>query len=1480
MGNTRFRGVGLEGLKPLPPIARPERTKDPYANSKLMHFRMAKHKEDLLKKIMQADWRILENAKEAAESVEESASNSPAKDPEPDYPKELNYQFLKRCVETAPVTPMQQEWFEQILQMIPARLQATPKLQAVISALFEEINETFNKSMKKSMVQLALVKPHVQGLEEDDTGGVPEEPTGLDYSSPWHEDFLNCRQEISVNLHILHPSMQTVLQMCQATLGPMLIVDCAGFRGQGCIEFEHLRNSVILECEKSEEKLQTSWLPSIINIFADKNNFASVRSDKLDSFYSCVTTLISNQLKDLLVRTIEAWVNLFDEVNKQNLPVLKMELIFDDNKMQFYPLYEDLEELVLFVVEEVTGTLQHVPTIQSWLAGSQNTQSVDVKVADHIVSAAISKLKDAVKRHFEEPQAHLQWFNDQYDYIVNGDELSRIEAFMAEEHSFEEYCTYIEKLRSLSKEIMLLPSIEHYDMLRLDCEDLKRGLSDEATGLANKLLDRVSADHRLENQAICAEFNTVAERALKEPETSEELMEMMAFVENARTMGMIRLNEKISESHTRMQYLLDVYLFSKGDLELNSQVLTWPKRINPVFDQNEELVESSKQTGEKLLTEKKEKTMLELAKLKQRVDEFNDNGELDMMSQYVQDVRAVQKRLVDACEQIEWIKKEEKLYKYPISNFTEPDEITTSLDPFMRLFQVVFKWQRAERKWMDGAFLDLEAEAIESEVDEYWHELYKIQKVFNNKLKKLNAEREERERERKKKLRHTDNPEELAKLKEEPEVTPPASLTVCNMVQENMKEFRENIPVISIMCNKGMRARHWKGMSDIAGFDMTPDSGSTLRKMLKLNLDPYMEQFEGISAAATKEHSLEKAMVKMGEEWEDVCFCTTQYRDSGISILASVDDIQTILDDQIVKTQTMRGSPFIKPFEKEIKEWEERLIRIQETIDEWLKVQAQWLYLEPIFSSEDIMQQMPEEGRLFQTVDRNWKDIMKHTVKDPHVLVATNMNGLLEKLVDSNGLLDRINKGLNAYLEKKRLFFPRFFFLSNDEMLEILSETKDPMRVQPHLKKCFEGIGKLEFDSKLDIHAMFSSEGEKIKFSQPISTSDARGAVEKWLLQVQQVMLMSIRDSSRICFPFNHAYAMEVREEWTKDWPGQVVLCVSQIYWTLEVHECINDGPTGLKKYWEKLQAQLTAIVELGVETENDFNWLAQLRYYWEDEDAWVRITNARVRYAYEYLGNSGRLVITPLTDRCYRTLIGAFHLNLNGAPEGPAGTGKTETTKDLAKALAVQCVVFNCSDGLDYIAMGKFFKGLAAAGAWACFDEFNRIELEVLSVVAQQILCIIRAIQGHVDTFMFEGTELNLNPNCYVCITMNPGYAGRSELPDNLKVLFRTVAMMVPDYAMIAEISLYSFGFMAARNLSVKIVTTYRLCSEQLSSQFHYDYGMRALLRSIMDVNLPKFLAHDIPLFNGIISDLFPGMTMLPSFQVFQSYLYHSFGL
>lgn len=146
----------------------------------------------------------------------------------------------------------------------------------------------------------------------------------------------------------------------------------------------------------------------------------------------------------------------------------------------------------------------------------------------------------------------------------------------------------------------------------------------------------------------------------------------------------------------------------------------------------------------------------------------------------------------------------------------------------------------------------------------------------------------------------------------------------------------------------------------------------------------------------------------------------------------------------------------------------------------WLKVQAVWMYLEPVFSSEDIMKQMPVEGNKFREVDRDWRSLMNTVKSDPRAYSVIEIPGLHEILYSAHHKLEEVQKGLNAYLESKRGLFPRFFFLSDPELLEILSETKDPLKVQPFLKKCFEAIDCLEFDDETKIHAMKSSEGERI----------------------------------------------------------------------------------------------------------------------------------------------------------------------------------------------------------------------------------------------------------------------------------------------------------------------------------------------------------------------------------------------------------------
>lgn len=176
-------------------------------------------------------------------------------------------------------------------------------------------------------------------------------------------------------------------------------------------------------------------------------------------------------------------------------------------------------------------------------------------------------------------------------------------------------------------------------------------------------------------------------------------------------------------------------------------------------------------------------------------------------------------------------------------------------------------------------------------------------------------------------------------------------------------------------------------------------------------------------------------------------------------------------------------------------------------------------------------------------------------MRDPRVFEIASSEGVLESMEHCTELLEKINDGVTSYLEKKRLFFPRFFFLSNDEMLEILSETKDPLRVQPHLKKCFEAINVLEFNPNLDILAMFSQEGEKVNFRSVVNTKEAGGSVEKWLVQVEFQMVVSVRD--QILKSFKN-YFLIARTVWVQRWPGQIVLCVSQMHWTANVHCALN----------------------------------------------------------------------------------------------------------------------------------------------------------------------------------------------------------------------------------------------------------------------------------------------------------------------------------
>ena len=728
----------------------------------------------------------------------------------------------------------------------------------------------------------------------------------------------------------------------------------------------------------------------------------------------------------------------------------------------------------------------------------------------------------------------------------------------------------------------------------------------------------------------------------------------------------------------------------------------------------------------------------------------------------------------------------------------------------------------------------------------------------------------------------------------------------------------------------------------------------TLGQLWEADLKKYEKALKAVLEAAQGESALEEFLNELGSAWEQTRFELAEYK-SRCHLVKNWETLLLSLNTHLADLSSMNQSPFFKTFEREAGEWSQRLNKAHAIYDVFIDLQRKWVYLEGVFNnSADIQNQLTFQFNRFRTFDREFIKLMQSIKVSPAVDVwIQDDKNLLVKLETSIETLSTIQKALGEYLQKQRLEFPRFFFVGDEDLLEILGNGKDPVQVNRHLGKMFAGIVALTVDdTALAITGMQSKEGERVAFSQPISYR-GEATVHGWLTKVEQQMqatlaiLLADATSQGSAMRASTAVWSESQREseffsWIDRYPAQIALLAVQVMWSERVESILSLGeaaeaPTLMDEFCAHIQWCLQILADIvlrplasdarkkyeqlitefvrqrdvirslrhdRISSEKDFTWLSQMRFYFNPGHAnlmqklEIRISRASFHYGFEYLGVGERLVQTPLTDRAFLTLAQAMHARLGGNPFGPAGTGKTETVKALANQLGRFCLVFNCDESFDFQAMGRIFVGLCQCGAWGCFDEFNRLEERILSAISQQILTIQVGLRSGANEITLLGQSSKLDPGMGIFITMNPGYAGRSNLPDNLKSLFRGIAMIHPDRRLISQVMLYSQGFQNAEVLSGKIVLFFSLCTDQLSSQFHYDFGLRALksvlrsagalkrskmltvsegesgsgrsvdgvideqeilLRSIGATVVPKLVAEDLPLFSNLLSSVFP---------------------
>ncbi|NXB62894.1 DYH12 protein, partial [Struthidea cinerea] len=350
----------------------------------------------------------------------------------------LKYLFMKKRVQRNPMIPIQRQWLRSMLALVPQSLMEGRDRQLLTEELLKEIVRDYEKSMQRCVLRRVLVKPDIKELDKlEEETPLPLLPLGLDFSSTWHNSYIKAKQQIISTLHILHPTMKTLLDFSYTAFFNFLLVDFSSSRLKGPVDCKALKTDASLSCCKAEEEIMSTWYQRVVGLFSQSEALDGVKLDQLESFYNCVAVLMSNQLKGLLQRTTEVFVKLFDPEDRSRLPLFKMDLTYDENRMEFYPSLQDLEEAILFVVDCIGQTLQNVQTMRAWLTGG--TATVDAELPAHTVQWAKSTLKKSIRDNLEGPKEHFKGYVESYGWLVDGTAEERINRFIAEQPSFDEY---------------------------------------------------------------------------------------------------------------------------------------------------------------------------------------------------------------------------------------------------------------------------------------------------------------------------------------------------------------------------------------------------------------------------------------------------------------------------------------------------------------------------------------------------------------------------------------------------------------------------------------------------------------------------------------------------------------------------------------------------------------------------------------------------------------------------------------------------------------------------------------------------------------------------------------------------------------------------------------------------------------------------------------------------------------------------------
>ncbi|KAL7873931.1 hypothetical protein SRHO_G00049010 [Serrasalmus rhombeus] len=782
--------------------------------------------------------------------------------------------YISNGVQDHMLAPQPPQHITNILKLLPSVLQRE-ELQDLQAVLLQEVRRDYSFSIRKSIVDYILLDP-----EERERLVISSVPRSFPWRVirapvPWSLSYQEAHGWNTEHLFTINPIMLQLQDLWVNNFSSLRFVRLSDLNSVDLpllpAEFQELVQS---QCQITRDQLINKWLPSCASLFVtykdvwlplvpQSDHIAPVKAQE---FFSCVAALMSLQLRSLVVASLQELLQFlmlhqsgndfgesFEELQYTQCPLLLVKLKVEEPTVVFQPSLPQCWELIERSFLHIITSALSLPRVECSLfpeLQEKNLTLRSVRPDEPLVLDLLSRAREIFQRNTVGPQRYLDVYK-RYSNLLDNSARQEILSFLKEKHSLQALTKRIEAVSSVWKEIAALRVTVPLSLLCLEAVSLHEDLCDRTEHLKLLLITYEVEENRQLNKSICQRYEQIVDTVTSVPANTEELVELSEFLKHTTDVTVHKLCDEVEEATHRLSFLLDYAALSGEDVKLNSRVFHWPLQIVSVCEGSRGKLTTQRDHAEDILLKRIVKLENTLQAIGKEVEAFKkkENMSVEEMKNNVEKLKELSTCLEDAATELECINKEEILLEREQSQFPLLQSLMLSKQPYDQLWNTALSFHSSSDVWMNGPFVHLDAVKISDELGNMWRTMYKLTKTFS-------------------------------------EMAGPRRLADSFCVK--IDKFKQHLPILTTICNPGIKQRHWEKISAIVGFDVKPEADTSLLNMVELGLSEFTDKLEEIGASASKEYSLEKALEKMKNEWAELRFVFAQYRDTVTHVYTNI----------------------------------------------------------------------------------------------------------------------------------------------------------------------------------------------------------------------------------------------------------------------------------------------------------------------------------------------------------------------------------------------------------------------------------------------------------------------------------------------------------------------------------------------------------------------------------------------------------------